>query len=97
LNLAQAVLILAYELFLAESPPAPAAPFAAVTAGELEALLEDLKAALLAIGFLNPQSPEAILTELRRMLARGGLTAREWTLLRGLARQVRWAGSRSGS
>jgi tRNA/rRNA methyltransferase len=65
-----------------------------VTAGELEHVLEDLRAALLAIGFLNPQNPEAILTELRRMLARAALTPRETSLLRGMARQIRWAGSR---
>jgi TrmH family RNA methyltransferase len=93
LNLAQAVLIVAYELFLAAPPPpAPDEPRAA--AGELEMLLDDLRTALLAIGFLNPQNPEAVLTEFRRMWARGGLTPRELTLLRGLARQIRWAGSR---
>lgn len=93
LNLAQAVLIVAYELFL-EMPLPAAETEARVSAGELEVVLADLKEALLAIGFLNPQNPEAILTELRRMLARGGLTPREATVLRGLARQVSWAGRR---
>jgi tRNA/rRNA methyltransferase len=94
LNLAQAVLIVAYEFFLAGTTRdvEPAEPRA--TAGEIEALLGDMRTALLAIGFLNPQNPDAVLTELRRMWARGGLSPREVTLLRGLARQVRWAGSR---
>ena len=94
LNLAQAVLIVAYELFLRREPPA-AETEARVSAGELEVVLADLKEALLGIGFLNPQNPEAVLTELRRMLARGGLTPREVTLLRGLARQIAWAGHRA--
>jgi tRNA/rRNA methyltransferase len=89
------VLVIAYELFVAAPGPAPAeVPGDLVAAGELEAVLDDLRGALLDIGFLNPQNPDAILTELRRMLARAGLNGREATLLRGLARQIRWAGTR---
>jgi TrmH family RNA methyltransferase len=94
LNLAQAVLIVAYELFVARAADVPAADEPRATAGDLEVLLGELREALLAIGFLNPQNPDAVLTEIRRMWARGGLTPRELTLLRGLARQVRWAGAR---
>jgi TrmH family RNA methyltransferase len=94
LNLAQAVLIVAYELRLAAAPPAERAEEPRVNAGEMEVVLEDLRAGFLDIGFLNPQNPEAILTEFRRMLGRAGLTSREATLLRGLARQMRWAARR---
>jgi TrmH family RNA methyltransferase len=93
LNLSQAVLILAYELRLAAAPPVtPPAPRA--SAGELERALDELREGLLAIGYLNPENPGAILAELRRLLARAAPTPREVGLLRGLARQVRWAGSR---
>lgn len=95
LNLAQAVLVIGYELFLSqrsEPPPAEvAAPLAAV--GDLEVALSELKQGLLQIGYLNPDNPEAIFAELRRLLARAGPTPRELTLLRGLARQVAWAGA----
>jgi len=94
LNLAQAVLIVAYELhvggtgeergYRVDAPPAPA--------GELETTLSELREGLLAVGYLNPANPDAILAELRRMLARAGPTRRELRLLRGLARQVGWAG-----
>ncbi len=94
LNLAQAVLIVSYELWMAglapEADPGPPP----ISAGELEAVLGDLREALVSVGYLNPQNPDAILTELRRLLARARPTAREATLLRGLARQVRWAGTR---
>jgi TrmH family RNA methyltransferase len=93
LNLAQAVLILAYELFVAASETRPSMEERA-TVEESEAALADLKEALLAIGFLNAQNPDAILAELRRLASRAGLTARESTLLRGLARQIKWAGTR---
>lgn len=92
LNLAQAVLILGYEVFLAASrveprvPPEPGA-----TAGEIEGALDGLRAGLLGIGFLNEDNPGAILAEARRWIARSAPTKREITLLRGVGRQVEWA------
>jgi tRNA (cytidine32/uridine32-2'-O)-methyltransferase len=95
LNLAQAVLLLAYEMRLAalagQAPPragrAERAP-----AGEVEQAVSELRGALLEIGYLDPQSPDRVLTELRRLIARAEPTSREVVLLRGLARQVAWAG-----
>jgi tRNA/rRNA methyltransferase len=94
LNLAQAVLLLAYELRLASEGGAPEvpAPADAAPAGELERALQELRTALLDVGYLDPLNPDRILIELRRMLARAGPTSREVNLLRGLARQVGWAG-----
>jgi len=92
LNLAQAVLVLAYEIRQAATPATVPAEEPHATAGELEGALQDLRKALLDVGFLNPANPEAILAELRALAARAGPTPREVTLLRGLARQVSWAG-----
>jgi tRNA (cytidine32/uridine32-2'-O)-methyltransferase len=94
LNLAQAVLVVAYELRLALAPPAPPPPVERATAGELEAMLDELREGLLGIGYLGRENPDAVLAELRRLAARAAPTAREVTLLRGLARQLRWAGAR---
>jgi TrmH family RNA methyltransferase len=91
LNLAQAVLILAYEIFLAAQPAPPPPQTPPATAGELETLLAALRAGLLGIGYLDPLNPEAMLGELRQLLARAGPTARELALLRGVASQVQWA------
>jgi TrmH family RNA methyltransferase len=97
LNLAQAVLIVAYELrlsFLGEVEPG--LPGESVeeraSAGELERTIQELREALLEVGYLDPASPDRVLAELRRLLARSLPTSREVLLLRGLARQVRWAG-----
>ena len=93
INLAQAVLLVAYELRLASGgagEPIPA-PQRAST-GEMEQALEELRGALLDVGYLDPLNPDHILSELRRLMARAGPTLREVTLLRGLARQVGWAG-----
>jgi TrmH family RNA methyltransferase len=96
LNLAQAVLLVAYELRLAalEAPPADGANAGLATVAELEGALDQLREALLGIGYLNPANPEAILAELRRLLTRRAATAREASLLRGMARQILWCARR---
>ncbi len=91
LNLAQAVLVLAYELRVAGIPDLGTEVVPRATAGEIETTLDDLREALVGIGYLNPANPEAILAELRALVTRAGPTPREVSLLRGLARQVRWA------
>lgn len=94
LNLAQAVLLLAYELRLASGaePAPPPVEESRAPAGELEAALQEIRTALLDIGYLDPLNPDHILVELRRLAARAGPTSREVVLLRGLARQISWAG-----
>lgn len=93
LNLAQAVLLIAYELRLAGLPEAPSeTPAPRAPAGVVEEALDDLRDALLAINYLNPASPQPILSELRALLLRAAVTSREVSLLRGMARQIRWAG-----
>jgi TrmH family RNA methyltransferase len=94
LNLAQAVLILAYEVRLSHQSEAPAPADPRASAGELEAALGELADGLVGIGYLNAGNPEKILAELRGLLARAGPTPRETSLLRGLARQIRWAAGR---
>jgi TrmH family RNA methyltransferase len=95
LNLAQAVLVLAYELHVSgASTPTVEGPLPA-SAGELEDAVQELRAALLGIGYLNPAQPNEVLAELRGLLIRARPTPREVTLLRGVARQVAWAGKKA--
>ena len=91
LNLAQAVIVVAYELMLAAGTarlPAAASEFAA--AGDLEAMYCRLTEALVAIGFLPAENPDHLMLAIRSMLGRGGVRPRELDILNGLARQVRW-------
>jgi TrmH family RNA methyltransferase len=95
LNLAQAVLLVAYELRLgwlggAEGEAAGEAPRA--SAGDVEQAVSELREALVAVGYLDPQNPDRILAELRGLVTRARPTPREVLLLRGLAHQVAWAG-----
>ncbi len=92
LNLAQAVMVAAYEVYLASSDaPAPAATPRA-TAGEAERSLAAFRAALLEIGFLPADHPESRFVEWRELFGRAGLTARETRVLLALARRVQNVG-----
>jgi len=96
LNLAQAVLLLAYELRLAwlgaGEPPAAGPEDLRASAGEVEQAVGELREALVEIGYLDAQNPDRILAELRGLVTRARPTPREVVLLRGLAHQVAWAG-----
>ncbi|MGH7863367.1 MAG: RNA methyltransferase [Candidatus Binataceae bacterium] len=92
LNVAQAVMVTAYELMLAVQPrpdaehrPAQLAP-----AGEVDAMLERMGEALVSIGFLPADNPDHIMFALRAILGRSGVNSRELDILNGIARQMRW-------
>jgi tRNA C32,U32 (ribose-2'-O)-methylase TrmJ len=56
--------------------------------GRLEGFARD---ALLDVGFLNPQQPEQVLAELRRLLVRAEPTQREVELLTAAVKQIQRA------
>jgi tRNA/rRNA methyltransferase len=90
LNLAQAVLLCCYEVFIAAQDASVAAPRSLAVAERQELMYEKLKHALLKIGFLHGDNPEHIMFALRRLLGRAGLEDRDVRILLGLARQLDW-------
>lgn len=90
LNLAQAVMIVCYELFLASDTAVGVAPPEWAPAGEVEFLFCRLQEALLRIGFLHGSNPDHIMFAFRRILGRAGLEPRDVRILLGLARQIDW-------
>ncbi|MFH1082721.1 MAG: RNA methyltransferase [Pseudomonadota bacterium] len=93
LNLAQAVIIVCYEIFLAaRDAPAEVQPRLA-NSFELEGMYEHLKDVLLKIGFIDPQNPEHWILNVRRFLSRLPLRAREVRIIRGVCRQIDWYAS----
>ncbi len=97
INLAQSVMIMCYELFMAGGPDGLVQPRLA-SVREQEAMYQHLKEAFLAIGFINPDNPDYWLNNVRRFLARVELRSKEVKLVRGFCRQVLWAvGRRGGS
>ena len=95
INLAQAVMLVSYELFLGnlEREPVRVPRLAAIE--QVENMYAQLEKALLDIGFLHPQNAKHMMFSLRRLLGRAGLEPSDVGTLRGIARQIGWyAGSK---
>jgi len=97
-NLAQAVLLAAYELRRAmlrepegEPPERPAEHAAR------EAMYSHLESALLATGFLHEDTAEGMMRRIRRILGRAALTPGDVKIFRGIARQILWLARRPSS
>jgi tRNA/rRNA methyltransferase len=95
LNLAQAVMIMAYEIHTAGlEKPAAVAPRLA-SRHELDGMYEQLKKILVKINYINPDNPDYWISRVRRFFNRLQLRAGEVSIIRGICRQVEWyAGKR---
>ncbi|HYN21568.1 MAG TPA: RNA methyltransferase [Thermoanaerobaculia bacterium] len=95
LNLAQAVLIVTYELFVSRSeipPPATVGhPEPPATTQEVEGLMEHAAEILGRIGFDRDSSFPGVLRDLRRLIARAAPDSREVAILRGICRRAQRA------
>jgi tRNA/rRNA methyltransferase len=90
LNLAQAVMIICYEIFLGTNEIPEEVMQRLANSFELENMYDHLKEVLLKIGFINPQNPEHWIGNIRRFLSRVPLRAREVRIIRGVCRQIDW-------
>jgi len=96
-NLAQSVLLVAYELRRATIEPGSAELIDPPAAhGEREAFFEHLEQAFRMIGYVQADTAVSILRHWRRLLGRAAITSEEVQLLRGLARQIQWAAGQAG-
>jgi tRNA/rRNA methyltransferase len=93
LNLAQAVLVLAYEWFLAEAPALPSSERVAAPHADLQGLIGHLNEALEAKGyFFPPHRTRATQRTLAGILAAARFTADEIRTLRGVIRALERSG-----
>jgi tRNA/rRNA methyltransferase len=90
LNLAQAVMVVAYEIFLASRETTTETVPRLANRFELEGMYAHLKDVLMKVGFINPQNPEHWMLNIRRFLSRFPLRAREVRIIRGICRQIDW-------
>ncbi|MBW1729847.1 MAG: RNA methyltransferase [Deltaproteobacteria bacterium] len=90
LNLAQAVMIFCYEIFMASRETEPETIPRMANKFELEGMYEHLKQVLTKIGFIDPQNPEHWMLNIRRFLSRTPLRARDVRIIRGICRQIDW-------
>ena len=91
LNIAAAVQIVCYELFLASDLPEQSVigdkgiePLA--TAAQMESFYEHLHQTLIDIGFMHPDKSKSIMRRLRRIYNRVQLDTKELDILRGIFR-----------
>ena len=94
INLAQAVILCAYELriaLVAEPQTSVNEPRQRASATAVDAAMERMKEALLAIGFLPEENPEHIMFTLRGIFGRSGLMPRELEIINGIAKHTKWA------
>src|SRR5262245_4139649 len=97
LNLAQAVLLVCYELRRAAQSSQPGRlALVPAAAADVQRMYHPLQRALLSIGFLHPQNPEHIMFALRALVGRTGLADHEVRILLGIARQIEWAAGQMG-
>ena len=99
LNLAQAMMIVAYsmrqglmkELAIDSIPPESVASNSAPELADpsaIAAMLEHWQQGLEAIGYLNPENPKKLMPRLQSLFARAVLQKEEIDLLRGIAKQM---------
>lgn len=91
LNLAQAVMVLSYEIMQAHYQAAPRQAVPRASLDDIEAMYSHLRQAFAIHGFPGPHAIERGLMGLRRIFERAGLERRDVRLLRGIARQLAWA------
>lgn len=106
LNLATAVQVLAYEVRMtwlaAEGQPTKQEKLETtamlnslpVTADELERFYAHLESTLVDIGFLDPQKPRHLMSRLRRLYGRAGVSKLEMNILRGILTETQKASQR---
>ena len=89
-NLAQAVMLVLYDLFGGAFGRPAAVAHDPAPSRELERMYADWKGLLAEIGFLKGRQGQHILADLRRIFGRAKLDSREVRIIRGMMRQTTW-------
>jgi tRNA/rRNA methyltransferase len=90
LNLAQAVMIMCYEIHSAGRTETASAGPRLATRHELEGMYDQLKDILTRIDFVNRENPDYWMNNMRRFFNRLPLRAKEVRIIRGICRQIDW-------
>ncbi|HEY2920304.1 MAG TPA: RNA methyltransferase [Candidatus Binatia bacterium] len=91
LNVAQAVVVCLYEIYLASLAPMENDDrIQRAEAEHVERLFDIMRFSLLKIGFLDSENPEHMLLAFRRIFGRAGLEDKDVRILTGMFRQIEW-------
>lgn len=94
INLAQAVMIICYEILNAGCTESSDVVARLAARHELEGMYDQLKDILVRISYINPENPDYWMNKLRRFFTRLHLRAREVSIIRGICRQIDWYGKK---
>ena len=94
LNLAQSVMILCYEIFIAGGEANEEFTPRMASRHELDGMYDQLKDILVRISYINSENPDYWLNHFRRFFTRLQLRAKEVNIIKGLCRQVDWYGKK---
>jgi len=89
LNLAQAVMVLCYELFQSSAATLRQSAKMA-SSGQMEKMFAHMESTLLSIGFLEEENPKRIMRTLRRLFGRSRMEERDVQILQGIWSRVDW-------
>jgi tRNA/rRNA methyltransferase len=92
LNLAQAVMIICYEIFIARQNEEREFTPRLASRYEMEGMYEQLKEILVRICYISSDNPDYWMNKLRNFFSRLQLQAREVSVIRGICRQIDWYG-----
>ena len=94
LNLAQAVMVICYELRRDRTPKNK--PFVPRLANrhELDGMYAQLKDVLVKISYIQPDNPDYFMNNIRQFGTRMRLRAKEVSIIRGICRQINWYGNK---
>jgi tRNA/rRNA methyltransferase len=90
LNLAQAVLLVCYELYVCTVTQPLAPPPTLATTTEVERLYTRMQEVLRRVGFLHGSNPDRMMGYFRRFFARYGMKSRDVKVFLGVFRQIEW-------
>ena len=92
LNLAQAAMVVCYEIYVAQREEDSGFTQKLADIKDVEAMYVQLKKTLMDIEFLLPDNPDYWMMHIRRLLSRTKLFTREVKIIRGICRQIEWYG-----
>ncbi|MBC2712616.1 MAG: RNA methyltransferase [Desulfosarcina sp.] len=94
LNLAQAVMVVCYCLSTAGLTDPPDFTPRLAKRIELNQMVDELTAALVQIGYMNPENPDYWMARIRRFFSRLPFRSGEVSIIRGICRQIHWYGNK---
>jgi tRNA/rRNA methyltransferase len=94
LNLAQAVMVVCYELQRYNQPGGKTFVPRLANRHELDGMYDQLKDTLVRISYIQPDNPDYFMNNLRHFGTRLKLRAKEVSIIRGICRQIDWYGKK---